>query len=677
MAKAMNLGKYTDPAVYQNADALGISASEDGSEDKKESKAHEEKEKKLEDELSKFTAVLPQIQAEYDFALKFIIPKWNAWVLRLKLYNNQKRNKEDIGDPLLFTVMQTVLASVYSDQLTTNFIGREHGDDDRAENLNIMAQYDAEEMNKAILDYEWAFDTCFTGNGLVLMNEWDDDRMVPVPEVIDPLTFLRDPDCAWLNGDQRGRGGARFFGREFRMTALDIEQAGVYADIDCLTKADDSTATPVEINKQARRDAQGFDALRQSLTGDNKSYILHEWFTYWKGEKYIFTTARDRTKLMRAEKIETRKWPVVQRKLYPTAHDFDGVSIPDLCEDKQRGRAAILNLAKKGITAKLYPNYTYNNLLIKNKADIAKIEFNKFVGVPGNPQNVVAPIPRENITNDVQWILDYMNGASQKATATPDIQQGAMVEKVKSAAEISKVSQGVETRYSLTTKVFGWSERDFWKLWYEKYVIHFKPGIYEKIVRIAGALGPEYRKIRREDVIGEADPDIFIESKILSDAKKMNKVNMDMAFMNQGVAMDPNFNKRFALQQIGKDMGKTTDELNRLMPPTFDEYEAMQENKILEQNKVPKLSISQNHMVHIQIHSLSADTPAKKLHIEMHKVALYAQSQNPALNPGADQGLPPGAPTAAPMTTGAAPAPRDMAQSPQQLQAPNAIQATQ
>jgi hypothetical protein len=155
-----------------------------------------------------------------------------------------------------------------------------------------------------------------------------------------------------------------------------------------------------------------------------------------------------------------------------------------------------------------------------------------------------------------------------------------------------------------------------------------------------------------------------------------------MAFTNQAVALDKNSNKRFLLKQTAKQMGLSTDDINRALPPTFDEFEAMQENKLLSKNKLPKITIAQNHQVHIEMHTQATDTPAKKLHIEMHKIALYAQRENPALAPqplvdpatGEAIAPGPGGNEPSPMETGAAPAPRDMAQSPLELQAPNAIQ---
>lgn len=656
--------------------------------------------KGINDPFAEYDGILNQIKREWTYSWTFIQPKWDKWLVRLKLYNNQKRNVMDIGDPLLFTILQTWLASMYSDELTVAFRGRNVGDDDQAETQTQLAQYDAGEMRKAELDYTWMWHTGFFGRGLILLNTFDVNTKTPLPENIDPLTFLRDPDCTNICGDRLGRGSARFFGREIRVSQLELEQhSDIYKNIQGLPElSDDNKITPVQNNLRIRQSAAGYDVLRQAMTGDNAAHILVEWFTHWNGKKVIVTCASNFNTIIRVQEIELEEWPIAERTLFPTADDYDGVSICDLVEDKQRARAKIINLSLKGVEAGVYPDYIYNNQLIKNKAALAKIEFNKYTGVPGNPNNAIVQIERKQVSADVNWMLSLMDTAAQKSTATSDIQQGGMTDTVRSATEIENSAQGADNRYSLAQKIFGWSEKRFWRLWYKLYDIYFAPsGIDSKVLRLEGPLGSTWKTITREDVIGEEDPDIYVESKKISDADKMNRVNMLMGFMNQGVAMDPGFNKRFALKQIGRAMTITEDELNRFLPQTFDEYEAEEENLLLNQNKLPKISISQNHMVHIEIHTKAVDNTARAVHIKMHQVAMFAQQKNPQLmqQPGQAQpgpGGPPGAPPAgqqpaptqpapgqplppgavplpgpgqqppAPMSTGATPSPRAMAQ---------------
>ena len=150
----------------------------------------------------------------------------------------------------------------------------------------------------------------------------------------------------------------------------------------------------------------------------------------------------------------------------------------------------------------------------------------------------------------------------------------------------------------------------------------------------------------------------------------MNKLNIFMTWFNQAVAMDPNVNKRFALKYQGRLTGLTTDELNVLLPKTFDEYEAEQENILIGNNKMPRITMSQNHQVHLEIHSRAADTNAKAVHIKQHQMALYGQRENPNLAPN-PANMSANGQGPSPMEQGTAPAPRDMAQSQLQLQSAN------
>ena len=165
-----------------------------------------------------------QIEEEYQIAWPYTQAKREEGLRRLKLYNNQKRDQSKVGDPLLFTVFQTVFAGLYDDRLSVNWAPREEGDEEIAENLTALAEYDYDLMEKDQVDYEWDWDTCFFGRGLLLLNDFDksDKVMAPVAEVLDPMTFIRDPRASSVNGNQRGFGAARFFGFEFGLTKSEM-----------------------------------------------------------------------------------------------------------------------------------------------------------------------------------------------------------------------------------------------------------------------------------------------------------------------------------------------------------------------------------------------------------------------------------------------------------------------
>ncbi|MBM3284119.1 hypothetical protein FJY90_07840, partial [Candidatus Gottesmanbacteria bacterium] len=466
-----------------------------------------------------------QVQAEYLLSWKNQKAKKDEWFVRLKLYNNQKRDKDAVGDTTLFTVFQTILASLYSDRLTVEFGGREEGDEEVAENLNAMAEYDYDEMEKDEIDYDWIWNTLFFGRGLLAFYEYERDPdkgiYLPIPEVIDPIPFLHDPQASSINGNRRKKGSARFMGSEIKMSEQEIEELPHKTDTFKIGDLSfgSGTYSLLADTIEARDTAQG--RTTQKLQGEknlgvNANYDITRWYTHFKFEagikKVIVWLANERTKVVGLQILKNDYWPLIDRPLYPTAHDFDGTSIPDLTEDKQRARAVAQNLGLRAMKADLYPMYIYDSNKILNPKDL-NFAFNKFIRVTDTDNrgiaNSVMPLikSRPNM-NLLDFIYNSLDIAAQKATATPEIQQGIVSEEKRTLGEINIVASKVDTRYSLSAKVFGWSEKRFWRQWYQIYKDNFTEEIDEKVIRLVGAFGAKWRPLKSKDIIAKLDPDI-------------------------------------------------------------------------------------------------------------------------------------------------------------------------
>lgn len=580
-----------------------------------------------------FTSLIKQIDTEYNLAWWSFKPKFDEFGVRLKLYNNQKRDKEAVGDPLLFTIHQTVLASLYDDKLNVTFVPREQGDEDVAENDTALADYDAGEMEKDVLDYNWDWDATFYGVGLVCLMEFDRDKMLPIPEYWNRMTTLVDPRATSVNGDIKGRGRARFMGREVRLTKGDMDDAGVYFNYSDLKNETKDLRSFTDEAETLSQDARGLQQTSKfsGLEGDNVDHRVLEWFTMWKGKRVFVTLANNRKKVIRYHELKDKNIPIIDRRIYPMPNSFDGISIPDLVEDKQRARAVLQNLGLKGAKANLHPMYLFNTNKIKNRADL-NFDFNKFIPVDGDTTNAVQVMPKDTIKQEVQYIMNVLDASAQKATATPDIQQGATGNEKRSATELSLQTQKVDTRYSLSAKIFGWSEKRFWRQWHNLYKEHFKDGIDEKVVRVVGALGAAYRPFRREDIVSTTDLDVSVESRVLSEAKRFNQARSFEGFLAI-IAKDPNANIRYGFKHLGKLKGIKKDEIDLLLPPTIEELRAEDENAQLEKDELVEVMATDNHITHLEIHNKLSDTPAKFAHIQAHKRAMLLARVRPDLIP--------------------------------------------
>lgn len=575
--------------------------------------------------------LVDQIDREYQMAYDHMKPKWDEWEIRLRLYNNQKRDKEAIGDPLLFTIHQSVLAALYTDRLTSTFEARNDGDEDRATQLNPMAEFDYDEMEKDILDYDWDWDALFFGNGYCLMAEFSAEFGIPMPEILDPMTTLMDPWARSVQGvGKQSRGAAQFFGWEDGATNRQLKDAGVYFNLKNL-KSDNSRdqRSLIDRNHDARNEAHGLSATANksyNLIGDNRRHRLLNWFTFYNGNLVLVTLAEDRTKVIRYQIIKHRKTiPVVQRSLFPISHELHGVSIPDLVEDKQRARSVLQNISLKAAKLNVLPRYMYNSLKIKNRRDLDP-EFNKHIAVEGDPNNTLVPVQTQSLKAEVQYILDVLDTAAQKATATPDQQQGVPSSTKRTLGELQLIDSNVDTRYSLGARIFGWSEKRFWQEWYLSYKEYFADQIDEKVIRINGASGPSWKTLTRDQIIATVDPDVKIDSKVIADAERRQELATFRAYLGD-IVNDPNANMRHGFKELGRLSGLKRDRVNLLLPETADEMQAEAENVALSNDEKVLVLPTDNDVQHLIAHERASETPAKLAHINAHKRAMFLKRQ--------------------------------------------------
>ena len=575
--------------------------------------------------------IIDQIDSEYELCWKDTQAKRTESLIRLKLYNNQKRDKDKVGDPLLFTVFQTIFAELYDDRLGVAFEGVEEGDEDVAANLTEMAKFDHRLMEKDEIDYDWDWDACFFNRGLLFFNEFDRKKKVPVVETIDPMVFIRDPRATSVNGNQKGNGAARFFGREIGLSERELKDNGSYFNVDLLKKAKDIKNLKDEASK-ARKEAQGRQQSKEEeeALGENYEYQLLEWFTIFQGKKYLMTCGNNRKLLIRCQELELDGWPVIDRVLFPMSHDWDGVSIPDLIEDKQRARSVMINLGMDSAKADLYPMYLFDQRKIKNPKDL-DFAFNKYIPVQGEVNNAIQPIQKSVFHQQVNLILNLLDVAAQKSVAAPEVSQGVQPRQDRTLGETELIVAGKNVRHSLAARIFGWSEKRFWRQWYYLYKQNFKKEIDKKIIRIQGPISSSWRKLTEENVIAKIDPDVYVESASIAEEERKKKFEEFAAFAQIAI-QDPltqPSSRLYIFRNLGKMSGLSKVQMMVMFPPTIDEMRAEDENLKINNKELPELNAIDDDVVHIEIHNKASETPAKLSHIEAHKEMMLYKKEHP------------------------------------------------
>lgn len=566
-----------------------------------------------------YSKIIQQVEQEFQLCYQADQAKKLRDLGRLKIYNNQAKDPTKVGYPLVYGIHQVVHANLYDDKLQVTCKPREEGDSDQADNLTQLFGFDYGIMKKDQIDEAWNFDAELFGNGYVLLNNFDLKLKTPTASVIDPTVLMKDPMAVSVAGDMEGNGAWRFGGYEVYMTKYAMEKNPSYFNLDSLKFGNDELTSFTAQARRERAKAQGRTILTnwENLT-ENYNYGILRWFTHIDGEKYLVELGNNRTEVVRCQRME---WDtaIIQRKFSPIAHDPDGVSLFDLLEDKQRYGAKMMNVAGEIVMADLNGMWIYRGKGFRSNQDFS-FKFGKWIQYDGDKalSDAAQPLQMKQISQGAKYVIDWLDIAAQKAAGTPDIQQGQAQKGADTLGENQLLASSSMNRYSLTAKIYGWSEAEFWAQSYRIYKEYFSKGLGKKIARLEGPFGTKFKEIAPSDIImgNELGPDIEIESRKISEAKKareLNQIGVVGPLVLQDPQADQMYFKRKALKLVWPK-----DEVERMLPLTVDEVLAREENDKLSDEEYVKVKVSDNHTVHLREHASAKDNPTTREHIKAH-----------------------------------------------------------
>jgi hypothetical protein len=582
--------------------------------------------------------ILNQCKAEQAMALDYVKERREQFRSRLKLYNNQRKQRDKIGILTLYTIHSTLLAVYYTDEMQVEFSGREIADSRLAENINATAKFDHEEMGLDRVNYFVQWDRLFYGVGLRDMSTYDLKTNTPKPISVDPLAWLPDP--------RGGIEGFRFYGFEVDRNKLEMENAGNFFNLHALgTKQKNDEA---DLTQAAKDEAYGLNSQeRVETTYANKDYAMIDWYTILKNEKggtskYLVTTNPECSEIFRIEKLKpvTEEeiadeskvpWPLTANYYSPQRDNPFGLSVGDLVEDKQRAKSILANLRIAKEKSDLYPMYLYNTQKIKNRRDL-DFGFNKAIGVSlakGDSMSDTVTVLQKDKNNpgtfNQEQSLDY---EAQIATGADQTMSGVVSSERKTLGEIQQVSTNAQMRYLLGARVNAWGEKQMWKLWYRSYRQYFSTA-QKKLIRIRGGFSTKFYTITRKDFITVQDPDITIVSKneLKQEKKEKALVFNQMAPILLANPARPEASRNFIERSMLRLNEIPQDWIDVMVPESPTEMECKLENELLSRNMTADIKIDEDHLSHMIIHGEAEDTPAKFAHIEAHRQAYVLSGQ--------------------------------------------------
>lgn len=554
----------------------------------------------------------------------FLQTRKKRQVNQIVLLNNLQRGDENIASTMLVTLFNRILSNLYDDKLQIKFVPGEEVDQKKVNSLNLLAQNDYREMDKARLDYDWAWDTLFFGRGYMETLRFDKKRKLMKPEVINPLVFGYDP---YPSEKEHWRYYWKWITRNKWEIEKLIKDGTITGIKDC--KEIPSGIEPYLWDyKVTAEKAKKVDPPSQDPQAGDIFQIL-EFFCYDKdGDKAVYWLDKGMSKILMEEKLnlgvdDEDSWPIVIKEAFREPHSSVVFSVADLLEDKHRAKSVLLNLSFMAAKDRANPLYGYNPDKVRDVTQLFSRQIQQHI--PMESEDAMWPLNTADPMSPA--LLTFLSVLNQEAN--DPVGTGISLQPAKkgqqTATEAAIQQQLNDLAQSLQSKVMQFGEKEFWSHWYFRYRKFSKAGD-EKIATITGVKGMTFEKIDLGDVHTKYPPGVLIYSAKEAEYKEL-VLRRDLMQMypqfQTSLDMDGlrNFNKYVFFPKFLSDPSL----IDLMIPKTIDEIKAEEENNQLDHDEMPQVAETDNHSQHLYIHYMAKKTWATWTHIAWHEQLLAQQ----------------------------------------------------
>ena len=442
-----------------------------------------------------------------------------------KLYNNQKKNLDNgkrsnkIGDNTYFSVTNALMAREYVNRPTSEFQAVSPAQMNQVKNLNAALDSDFNTKEYENHRYEILQNKYRRWVGISARIGWDWFKKMPKLEAIDPRLAIFDPDGNYVTGDYAFFGFER---HEYIKTIADKD----FFNLENIGTQLWDTNWPQRVQQNDQNNA---DLLRSFWVSESDPVVrMFYLFAKFNGIRALIVTGNMETEICYVKlyesdtEIQAFEDVLAFRYWRPDANNPYGMRIARLgVADLQRVKAEYANLRLDKARAELYPMYTYNTRLIKNKADL-DFGFNKLV--PTTPleweslNNAIQPIQRD-VRADNSFVIDNsLNQQVSDITSISALTQWSSPER-REAATTSKILQGnTDINLAFNAKIDAIWEECLIRVWLAWYFEKFEEGD-TKLVYIATWFGALPRYLKKKDFLSDLAVKIKIETKVEIDER--------------------------------------------------------------------------------------------------------------------------------------------------------------
>jgi len=445
------------------------------------------------------SAILVQIQREYNLWLTYVRPSRIRYRDRIMKWNPQAKNwGKIININMVGNYIDTLIASFFTNGVKCKFISRTGWiGEEEAQNLNAVAEFDEREGAMQQLKYQVEQDSLFFGVWILNKTGFDKNTLTNTWRAINPLSWIPDPlptqtgQFDWRN--------YRFHG--FCMLTNIHDVKNLY-DKDAINRRFAKMYNMEDtLTREAYQNKAGTWPIIVDEIEDNFALDIYTHYTIIDWKKRKFVCSPDITEIFYQEKLEpvTKEEkldetliprPVLLNYYDPVRGNPFGTSICDKVEDKQNAKSILANLslmkAKREATG---GDFLVNSRLIKNKEELQKKTFDqRYLFIDENEigtqpiQNAMYELPQSQIKTDVRNMMSWLENEAKYDSKIDSLQQGIMPDKSMTKAESQQIQANANLQLSIKNTIKQWFYREYYFQRWRGYLENFKDGEEKRVL---------------------------------------------------------------------------------------------------------------------------------------------------------------------------------------------------
>ena len=474
--------------------------------------------------------ILTQVQDEFKRGKGYATNIRRAFRKEDKLFINQKKKKEKLGDFTYYAVYAALMARSYVNSPEA-FFEETVGNKWIASKLNNIVKQDFEETDMQVLKYYRDSNKYKRWVGIIAKKGWDGDEKRGIFDNISTELWIPDPDGDYSKNEYS------FTWFQDAMYKNQIKSLSDREKIDFDVLNDKISDEWKKRKKQTDSENKWTSYTGSKNRTHNNYYDVYYHFSYFDGIPAMVLTANDNHQILKVKILEavtewekkdpsTIKFPFAFTYWVPDGTPF-GMRLPTFVEDSQKAKAIMNNLRLDKEMAELYPTYIRDSNILPNKWDIT-FWFNKIIDA--NPlqwqsaANALTPIAKDFRSDNSFAIEQSIDRWVSSTTSIDKIAQWSLPNRRETAQTNNLVQNNTDVNLAIAELVESWGEKQLLRLIIRAYQEHFTDGD-TKHISMKTSYWLMWVPLKKKDFLSSAAIKIKVITKTESNKKKQEQRN--------------------------------------------------------------------------------------------------------------------------------------------------------